>query len=187
MSTNESRKRAVVAKPLGGEDAWAPFGWLPVADTDPRDGTQHMTFEWDDPHVNLIGHRRSEVPDTADGYRCEMLYRHDTHTQSLMPLNVPAVIAVAPANIEFTDEGDAELIQAFRLEPLEPLVLHRGTWHWGTVPDPRGGRGPAVQRAGTSVRRGQSMRGSCREGALRRRGAPVSAGGSSRVGAHRGA
>jgi ureidoglycolate hydrolase len=133
MSTNESRRRAVVAQPLS-EDAWAPFGWLPVADTDPRDGKQHMTFEWDDAHVNLIGHGRNEVPDTADGYRCEMLYRHDTHTQSLMPLNVPAVIAVAPANIEFTDEGEAGLIQAFRLEPLEPLVLHRGTWHWGPFP-----------------------------------------------------
>jgi ureidoglycolate hydrolase len=123
----------VVAQPLS-EDAWAPFGWLPVADTDPRDGKQHMTFEWDDAHVNLIGHGRNEVPDTADGYRCEMLYRHDTHTQSLMPLNVPAVIAVAPANIEFTDEGEAKLIQAFRLEPLESLVLHRGTWHWGPFP-----------------------------------------------------
>jgi hypothetical protein len=72
MSTNESRGRAVVAKPLS-EDAWAPFGWLPVADTDPRDGKQRMTFEWDDAHVNLIGHGRSEIPATADGYRCEML------------------------------------------------------------------------------------------------------------------
>jgi ureidoglycolate hydrolase len=133
MSTNESRERAVVAQSLS-EDAWAPFGWLPVADTDPRDGSQRMTFEWDDAHVNLIGHGRSEVPVTADGYRCEMLYRHDTHTQALMPLNVPAVIAVAPADIEFADEGDAGMIQAFRLEPLESLVLHRGTWHWGPFP-----------------------------------------------------
>src|SRR5215469_12874304 len=124
MSTNESRERAVVAQPLS-EEAWAPFGWLPVADTDPLDGKQRMAFEWDDAHVNLIGHGRSEIPATPDGYRCEMLYRHDTHTQSLLPLNVPAVIAVAPAAIEFTDETDAGLIQAFRLEPLEPLVLFR--------------------------------------------------------------
>ena len=95
----------MVAKPLT-EDAWSPFGWLPVADIDPRDGKQRMTFEWDDAHVNLIGHARSEVPETADGLRCEMLFRHDTHTQALMPLNVPAVIVVAPADIEFTDEGD---------------------------------------------------------------------------------
>ena len=133
MSTIESGKRAVVAEPLS-EDAWAPFGWLPLADTDPQDGVQTMTFEWDDAHVNLIGHLRTEVPETVDGLRCEMLYRHDTHTQSLMPLNVPAVIAVAPANVEFTREGDAESVRAFRIEPLEPLVLHRGTWHWGPFP-----------------------------------------------------
>lgn len=123
----------MVAAPLS-EDAWAPFGWLPVADTDPRDGEHHMTFEWDDAHVNLIGHARSEVPATEHGLRCEMLYRHDTHTQSVMPLNVPAVIAVAPADTEFADPQDGQLIRAFRIEPLESLVLHRGTWHWGPFP-----------------------------------------------------
>ena len=35
---------------------------------------------------------------------------------------------------EFTDAGDTELIHVFRIEPLEPLVLHRGTWHWGPFP-----------------------------------------------------
>jgi hypothetical protein len=51
-----------------------------------------------------------------------------------MPINVPAVIAVAPANVEFDDEADVGLIEAFRLDPLSPLVLHRGTWHWGPFP-----------------------------------------------------
>jgi ureidoglycolate hydrolase len=133
MSNNESTGRAVAMQPLS-EDAWAPFGWLPVADTDPLDGEHRMTFEWDDAHVNLIGHARSEVPETGNGLRCEMLYRHDTHTQSVMPLNVPAVIAVAPASTEFAEARDAELIRAFRIEPLESLVLHRGTWHWGPFP-----------------------------------------------------
>ena len=94
-----------------------------------------MTFEWGDAHVNLIGHARSEVPETVTGLRCEMLYRHDTHTQSLMPLNVPAVIAVAPASVEFVDEADAESIHAFRIEPLESLVLHVGDLALGPVPD----------------------------------------------------
>jgi ureidoglycolate hydrolase len=116
------------------EAAWEPFGWLPVADTDPRDGEHRMSYEWDDVHVNVIGHARSEVPATSNGLRCEMLFRHETHTQSVMPLNVPAVIAVAPAGTEFADARDAELIRAFRIEPLEPLVLHRGTWHWGPFP-----------------------------------------------------
>jgi ureidoglycolate hydrolase len=63
-----------------------------------------------------------------------MLFRHDTHTQALMPLNVPAVIAVAPARTEFEAATDADTIRAFRIEPLEALVLHRGTWHWGPFP-----------------------------------------------------
>jgi ureidoglycolate hydrolase len=133
MSTDVSGGRAVVVEPLN-EAAWEPFGWLPVADTDPRDGEHRMSYEWADVHVNVIGHARSEVPATPDGLRCEMLFRHDTHTQSVMPLNVPAVIVVAPADTEFTDARDAELIRAFRIEPLEPLVLHRGTWHWGPFP-----------------------------------------------------
>jgi ureidoglycolate hydrolase len=93
-----------------------------------------MSFEWADVHVNLIGHLRSEVPATAHGLRCEMLFRHDTHTQSVMSLGASAVIAVAPADVEFTNRGDDETIRAFLLEPLEPVVLHRGTWHWGPFP-----------------------------------------------------
>jgi ureidoglycolate hydrolase len=125
--------KAVVPEPLRS-DAWAPFGWIPVADTDPRDGEQHMTFQWGDAHVNLIGHARSEVPAIPSGLRCEMLFRHDTHTQAIMSLDVPAVIAVAPAGVEFDQEADVESIRVFRLEPLEALVLHRGTWHWGPFP-----------------------------------------------------
>ena len=116
------------------ESAWSPFGWLPVADTDPKDGEHRMTFKWDDAHVNIIGHFRNEVPETDMGLRCEMLYRHDTHTQSLMVVNVPAVIAVAPSSVEFTAEGDQGSIRVFRLEPLESLVLSLGTWHWGPFP-----------------------------------------------------
>ncbi len=84
--------------------------------------------------MNLIGHTLTEVPVTPTGLRCEMLFRHDTHTQALMPLNVPAVIVVAPADVEFTDDRDKTTIRAFRIEPLESLVLHRGTWHWGPFP-----------------------------------------------------
>ncbi len=116
------------------EADWSLFGWLPVSDTDPRDGEHRLTFQWEDAHVNLIGHARNEVPETPRGLRCEMLFRHDTHTQALMPLNVPAVIVVAPTGLEFADEADATSIRAFRLEPLEALVLHRGTWHWGPFP-----------------------------------------------------
>ena len=125
--------RKIRPEPLS-EEAWAPFGWLPVADTDPRDGEHRLSFAWDDVHVNLIGHARAEVPETGDGLRCQMLFRHDTHTQTVMSLDVPAVIAVAPATQEFSAAGDAESIRVFRLEPLQPVVLHKGTWHWGPFP-----------------------------------------------------
>jgi hypothetical protein len=127
------QRRKIGPEPLS-EGAWAPFGWLPVADTDPRDGEHRLAFAWDDVHVNLIGHARAEVPATDDGLRCEMLFRHDTHTQTVMSLDVPAIIAVAAADVAFTGPGDAEAIRVFRLEPLEPLVLDRGTWHWGPFP-----------------------------------------------------
>ena len=134
MSTEAVKSvRSVVVEPLTAE-GWSPFGWLPVRDTDPTDGDQRMVFEWSDAHVNLIAHERSEVPEVNSGLRCDMLYRHDTHTQSLMPLNVPGVIAVAPAEVEFTEAGDAKLVRAFRIEPLESLVLSQGTWHWGPFP-----------------------------------------------------
>ena len=63
-----------------------------------------------------------------------MLFRHDTHTQSVMALNVPAVIAVAEASVDFSAHNDRDAIAVFRLEPLEPIVLDRGTWHWGPFP-----------------------------------------------------
>jgi ureidoglycolate hydrolase len=125
--------RKISPEPLS-EEAWAPFGWLPVADTDPRDGEHRLSFAWDDVHVNLIGHARAEVPETGDGLRCEMLFRHDTHTQSVMSLDVPAVIAVAPAAQDFSATTDTDSIRVFRLEPLQPIVLHQGTWHWGPFP-----------------------------------------------------
>jgi ureidoglycolate hydrolase len=127
------QRRKVGPEPLS-EEAWAPFGWLPVADIDPRDGANRLSYAWDDVHVNLIGHARSEVPATPDGLRCEMLFRHDTHTQCVMSLNVPAIIAVAEAAVDFSGPDDAGAIRVFRLEVLEPLVLARGTWHWGPFP-----------------------------------------------------
>ena len=134
MATEAVRSGGSVVTERLSADSWAPFGWLPVADTDPSDGAHRMAFEWADAHVNLIGHARAEVPETGRGFRCEMLYRHDTHTQALMPLNVPCVIAVAPADVEFADASDVASIRAFRVEPLESLVLHQGTWHWGPFP-----------------------------------------------------
>jgi ureidoglycolate hydrolase len=115
-------------------EAWAPFGWVPVRDTDPEDGTGRLSFAWDDVHVNLIGHRRDEVPAVDGGLRCEVLFRHATHTQVVMPLDVAAVIVVAPAGADLDSPGGWEAIRAFTLPVLSSVVLHRGTWHWGPYP-----------------------------------------------------
>jgi ureidoglycolate hydrolase len=114
--------------------AFAPYGWLPVPDTDPADGRHTLAFEWGDPHCNVIAHAPDEVERTADGALCTRMYRHDTHTQVLVPLNVDAVVAVAPAGVRFADPADLDAVAAFRLRPLDAFVLHRGTWHWGPFP-----------------------------------------------------
>jgi ureidoglycolate hydrolase len=66
------------------------------------------------------------------------MFRHDTHTQALTPLDTRSVLAVAPASVDFSAPADAEAIRAFVVEPGETLVLHRGTWHWGPFPVPPG-------------------------------------------------
>jgi ureidoglycolate hydrolase len=113
---------------------WEPFGWLPVNDTDPADGVHTLHFEWADPHLNVIAHAYDEIEHRDDGAVVNRMYRHATHTQALMGLNVASILAVAPADQEFTDAADLDAIRAFRLEPQEVLVLHRGTWHWGPFP-----------------------------------------------------
>ncbi|HMK63265.1 MAG TPA: hypothetical protein VK386_06575, partial [Acidimicrobiales bacterium] len=44
------------------------------------------------------------------------------------------VLAVAERAVAFAHPDDATSVRAFRLEPLDALVLHRGTWHWGPHP-----------------------------------------------------
>ncbi len=114
--------------------AWAPFGWLPRPDVDPSDGEHTLHFAWDDAHLNTIEHTVDEVDATAHGLRCAVMYRHETHTQVLTPLDAAAVVAVAPADRTFSDPADLHTIRAFVLEPGETVVLHQGTWHWGPFP-----------------------------------------------------
>jgi ureidoglycolate hydrolase len=114
--------------------AWEPFGWLPVEDTDPRDASFDLEFAWADPHVNLISHPAEEIVATGGGLLCEVMFRHDTHTQMLMALDASAVLAVAGRDVDFSRPEDAGRIAAFRLPALRAVVLHRGTWHWGPYP-----------------------------------------------------
>jgi ureidoglycolate hydrolase len=115
-------------------EGWAPFGWLPLEDTNPGDGEHRLAFEWEDPHVNVIKHRADEIARRDGALVCSEMFRHLTHTQVLLVLEVPAVVAVAPASVAFRDPADSSSVQAFLLEPLDALVLERGTWHWGPFP-----------------------------------------------------
>jgi len=105
-----------------------------VADIDPLDGSNVLEFAWGDAHVNRISHRRDEVPTTTAGLCCEMLFRHLTHTQVLMPLDARAVVVVAAPGVGMTSPADSDEARAFLLDPLQSIVLHRGTWHWGPFP-----------------------------------------------------
>jgi ureidoglycolate hydrolase len=116
------------------DDGWGPFGWLPVDDLDPRDADHDLHFEWADPHLNVISHHPDEVEWSDAGPQCAVMYRHLTHTQALVPLDVASVIAVAPATVDFSEPEHVEQVRAFALEPLDALVLARGTWHWGPFP-----------------------------------------------------
>lgn len=125
--------RQVTARPLTAE-AWAPFGWLPVDDTDPADGRHRLAFDRQDPHLNVIAHDTGEIVRRGDALRCDGLYRHVTHTQALQVLDSRAVVAVAAPGSAFTGPSDAGQVHAFVLEPLDTFVLHAGTWHWGPFP-----------------------------------------------------
>jgi ureidoglycolate hydrolase len=120
-------------EPISGA-AFAPFGWLPVDDTDPLDRSYTYEFQWGDAHVNVISHAPEEVEHTEGGVLCAVMYRHDTHTQVLMPLDVESVVAVAPAAVDFSDPAHLDTVRAFRLRPLDSFALFRGTWHWGPFP-----------------------------------------------------
>ncbi len=123
----------VTAAPLTAA-AWAPFGWLPRADTDPADGEHTLHFEWDDAHLNTIEHRADEVDATEHGLRCAVMFHHATHTQVLTPLDAASVLVVAPPTATFVGPDGLEEVRAFVVEPGQTVVLHRGTWHWGPFP-----------------------------------------------------
>lgn len=115
-------------------ESWSEFGWVPVPDDDPDDGMHTLEFAWDDAHLNYIVHTLQEVKRDGDDFVVNRLYHHDTHTQALMPLNCPALIAVAPAIVDFSTAWHADRVRAFLLDPLDCLVLRRGTWHYGPFP-----------------------------------------------------
>jgi ureidoglycolate hydrolase len=115
-------------------EEWAPFGWLPVPDTDPADGQSRLEFALDDVHLNIIAHFTDEVPHVDGGLTCQMLFRHLTHTQAIMVLDNDALMVVAAPGTRLTSADDLGALRAFHLKAKDAFVLHRGTWHWGPFP-----------------------------------------------------
>jgi ureidoglycolate hydrolase len=124
---------ALKAAPLTAE-AWAPFGWLPVRDTDPQDGQSRLEYTLGDVHLNIIAHFTDEIPHVDGGLVCQMLFRHVTHTQAIMVLDNDALMVVAAPGTRLTSADDLSALHAFRLSAQDAFVLHRGTWHWGPFP-----------------------------------------------------
>lgn len=124
---------ALRAGPLT-EQRWAPFGWLPLRDTDPRDGRSRLQFTWNDVHLNVIAHFADEVPHVNGGLVCQMLFRHATHTQAIMVLDNDALMVVAEPGTSLASPDDLGALHAFHLRARDAFVLHRSTWHWGPFP-----------------------------------------------------
>ena len=97
------------------EERWAPFGWLPVRDTDPRDGQSRLEFTWNDVHLNIIAHFTGEIPHVDGGLVCQMLFRHVTHTQAIMVLDNDALMVVAAPGTSLTSPDDLSALHAFHL------------------------------------------------------------------------
>jgi ureidoglycolate hydrolase len=115
-------------------ESWAPFGTIPSDEKTEHDNAD-LEFLWNDGHVNFIGHSNDEIERSpAGGALCDLLNRHDTHTQTLMPFDGDAFVVVAPATVDFSRPDDLDTVRAFYLPQLSVVQLARGTWHWGPYP-----------------------------------------------------
>lgn len=126
--------RIVELKPVAATiESFAPYGVLPPDEGD-GNPTADLEFLLHDGWVNYIGHSLDEIEVRAGRLRCELLNRHDTHTQTLMPLDNDAIVVVAPPGADFSQAAHFDAVRAFALPRLTCVHLHRGTWHWGPYP-----------------------------------------------------
>jgi ureidoglycolate hydrolase len=114
-------------------ESFAPYGVIPPFEGD-GNPTANLVFTRDDGWVNFIGHSLGEIEVRAGRLRCELLNRHDTHTQTLMPMTGDALVVVAPAEVDFSAPEHLHTVKAFALPQYACVHLHRGTWHWGPYP-----------------------------------------------------
>ena len=119
--------------PTPTRESFAPYGVLPPDEGDGQP-TADLEFLLNDGWVNYIAHSLDEIT-VRDGHlQCDVLNRHDTHTQTLMPMSGDAVVVVAPPDVDFSEPGHVATVKAFLLPRNTCVHLHRGTWHWGPYP-----------------------------------------------------
>ena len=118
--------------------AFATFGRLPADEGTPGDAAD-LEFRWNDGHLNYIAHTWEEIAHGSRGALCDLLNRHDTHTQALMPVNADAIVVVAPGPLDFSRAEHLGAVTAFLVRRYECFVLDVGTWHWGPFPIEEGG------------------------------------------------
>jgi ureidoglycolate hydrolase len=126
--------RTVLLEPIAATiESFAPYGVIPPVEGD-GNPTADLEFTLNDGWVNWIGHTLDEI-DVRDGTLvCDLLNRHDTHTQTLMPMSADAIVVVAPPDADFSQPEHFDAVRAFALPARTCVHLHRGTWHWGPYP-----------------------------------------------------
>ncbi|HVN51966.1 MAG TPA: ureidoglycolate lyase [Acidimicrobiales bacterium] len=130
----------VTAEPLTA-GAWQPFGQVIGG---PQQGSPSCVLELRDGavfHLDVLSY-------TWHPLRCDLLNRHHTATQALIPLGgAPAVVVVAPREVDFSEASHLDTIRAFTISGQQGINLAIGTWHWGPYPT-----GPDVHLANFQAR-----------------------------------
>jgi ureidoglycolate lyase len=112
----------VAAEPL------TPQGWRPFGQVIGRDDCALELRDGAEFHLDVLRY-------TWHPLRCELLNRHHTATQALIPLGgAPAVVVVAPPGVDFSDAAHLSTIRAFVISGDLGINLAIATWHWGPYP-----------------------------------------------------
>ena len=96
----------VDARPVTA-DAWKPFGWLPLADTDPADGDDTLHYEWGDAHLNTIEHTTDEI----DAYVHELHIERNAYPSPLNYNGFPKSVCTSANEVICHGIPDSRVLQ----------------------------------------------------------------------------
>ena len=117
--------RTIELRPVPAtRETFAPYGVIPPFEGDGFP-TADLVFTRNDGWVNFIGHTLAEIEVRDGRLRCELLNRHDTHTQTLMPMSGDALVVVAPPDVDFSEPAHFDTVKAFALPPTGGFDTYR--------------------------------------------------------------